>query len=437
MASLDLIEGFSVTACRSEQSLGRFIVTTFAVKSFRLDVAMVIWLVSLLLILSSPLLCILLLDSLLRAWLMLVRWLTTPAQEPAPTETAETLAVIIPAHDEASVIGATVARLRPQAHPGGLFVIADNCADDTAAVARQAGARVWERHDPREWSKGAAMRWFLNVAGRELEDYGAIAIFDADSVVDQDFMHHARLALSQGADIAQGFVQPLSSGSPAADLAAYSEILSQRIDDMARARLGWPVPLRGAGMVLRRQVLLALLPQLQTTTEDVEMSLLLAAQGKRVQFVPQAIVGDPKPTGTRAVATQRARWQQGQRKVLHRHARLVLRQLFSGRPSQVSLIFATLLKPKTLVFLLKGLWLFLAVLLPVTPAGLRWVMVALAGLAISADLVYYLLGLSLVETPGRYARALVQAPLYPVMWLWSLLLSLISSELWLSARRDH
>jgi len=392
---------------------------------------------TILLALTSPLLCILLLDSILRAWLMLVRWGTAPAQELAPTGTVTSPAVVIPAHDEASVMGETIARLRMQMPAGSLFVVADNCTDDTAAIARQAGAQVWERNEPGERGKGAALRWFLNVASQELEDYDAIAIFDADSVVDEGFLRHARAALAQGANVAQGFVEPLSSGSPAADLAAYSEMLSQRIDDMARARLGWPIQLRGTGMVFRRQTLQALLPHLQTKAEDVEMSLLLAAQEKQVHFVPDAVVGDPKPTGARGIATQRARWQQGQREVLQRHIRLVLRLLFSGQPGQISMVLATLLKPKTLVFLLKGLWLALSLLLPLAPPGLHWGVVALAGLALSADLAYYLSGLSLVEKPGRYARALVQAPLYPAMWLWSLVLSLVSTNPWLSARRDR
>lgn len=390
-----------------------------------------------LLALASPLLGILLLDSALRAWLMLVRWVSAPAPEPCPTGTAAAIAVVIPAHDEASVIGDTVARLRLQTPASGLFVIADSCTDGTAAVARQAGAVVWERNEPGEKGKGAALRWFLNAASQQLEDFDAIAVFDSDSVVDEGFLRRACAALAQGAKVAQGFVEPLSGGSPTADLAAYSEILSQRIDDMARARLGWPIQLRGTGMVFRRQTLRALLPHLQTKAEDVEMSLLLTAQGQPVRFIPDAVVGDPKPAGARGIATQRARWQQGQREVLQRHVRLVLRLFFSGQPGQISMVLATLLKPKTLVFLLKGLWLALSLLLPPAPPGLHCGVAALAGLALSTDLAYYVVGLSLVEKPGRYARALVQAPLYPAMWLWSLILSLVSTNPWLSVRRDR
>ncbi len=392
----------------------------------------------LLFLLTAPLLILLLLDSLLRAWFVLHSALPPLApDEPSPTPGAKALAVVIPAHDEEAIIGATLARLQTQTRPGTLFAIADNCNDNTAEVALRAGAQVWERRQPAERGKGPALRWFLDAALEALSGFDAIAIFDADSIADQDFLRQASAALSQGADVVQGFVQPVSSGSPAADLAAYSELLSQYIDDTARTRLGWPVPLRGTGMVFRREVLEALLPRLQTKVEDVEMSLLLAAQERLVRFVPDAVVSDPKPVAAQGVATQRARWLQGQRAVLGRHGRLVLRLLLSGRPGNISLVFATLLKPKTLLLLLKVLWLILTLLLPFRPAGLYWGTLVLAGLALSADLVYYLWGLRRVERPGRYARALVQAPFYLTMWLWSLILSVISTHPWLSVRRDR
>jgi cellulose synthase/poly-beta-1,6-N-acetylglucosamine synthase-like glycosyltransferase len=386
--------------------------------------------------LTAPLFAVLLLDSLLRAWLMLVRWFTRPEGEPACV-TLETgrWAALIPAHNEAGIIGATVSRLQAQSTTPGVFVIADNCTDDTARLARQAGAQVWERHAPLERSKGAALRWFGAVAAPALRDYEFLAVFDADSVVSENFWRGARAALSQGADVVQGFVQPLSSHTTAADLAAYSELLSQHVDDIARSRLGWQVPLRGTGMVFRRPVLDELLPRLQTRTEDVEMSLWLAAQGKSVRLARGAVIGDPKPAGTAGVATQRARWLQGQREVLRYHGSLVLRLLSSGRIDHLSLVFATLLKPKTLVLLLKGLWCLLIVALPLVPAGLHWLAAVLAGLAFALDGVYYVIGLRWVETPARYGRALLQAPIYLGMWLWSLVLSLVSTHPWLSVRR--
>jgi hypothetical protein len=135
------------------------------------------------------------------------------------------------------------------------------------------------------------------------------------------------------------------------------------------------------------------------------------------------------------VAAQRARWLQGQREVLQHHGRLVGRLLLSGRAGHISLVFANLLKPKTLVILIKGLVLAASLLLPRGRVRLVWA--GLAGLALAIDWVYYVAGLRVVETPGRYARALAQAPVYLFTWLRSLIVSLVSTNPWISARRDQ
>ena len=399
---------------------------------------MTLWLILCWLALTSPLLFLLLLDSLLRVFLLVISRLPSAGQAVSGGgRSSIRMAAIIPACNEAGVIADTVARLREQLPDGGLFVIADNCSDGTASAARQGGAQVWERWDADERGKGAALRWFLKSAASELESYAAVAVFDADSVVADDFLVRAGEVLADGSQVVQGFVNPLSGGSPAADLAAYSEILSQRIDDAARKRLGWPAPLRGTGMVFRHELLTSLLPGLCTRVEDVELSLCLAARGQPVRFAPAAVVGDPKPALPRGVATQRARWLQGQREVLQRHGRLVARLLLSGRPGNVSLVFATLLKPKTAVLAVKGLYLAILLLLPAQSVAWGWLATGLAGLAFALDWVYYAVGLALVENRGRYARALAQAPVYFVVWMWGLVLSLVSAQAWLSARRDN
>ncbi|HVM98296.1 MAG TPA: glycosyltransferase family 2 protein, partial [Candidatus Acidoferrales bacterium] len=96
-------------------------------------------------------------------------------------------AVVVPAHDEAGTIGATIRRLRQQEYPQQLcsvIVVADNCVDETASEARGAGAVVLERNDPDRRSKGYALAWALPqiIASQPLPD--AIVIFDADTSVD-------------------------------------------------------------------------------------------------------------------------------------------------------------------------------------------------------------------------------------------------------------
>ena len=241
-------------------------------------------------------------------------------------------------------------------------------------------------------------------------------------------------ALASGVDAVQGYVQPLSSGSTAAELAAYSEILSQRIDDRARLRLGWPTPLRGTGMVFRREAWEALVPKLRTRVEDMELSLLLAAEGRTVRFVPQAVVGDPKPAAARGVAAQRGRWLQGQAEIWRAYWREIFGLAFSGGPAIWSLLGALLLKPKVLVLMARLLLALVVCAIAIEPQWLNALVDAVTALVVGLDAVYYVVGLRFVSDRRRYASALLRAPLYVLVWLWSAALALVSRGSWLRAR---
>ena len=210
-----------------------------------------------------------------------------PPVEGAPRAAPLRLAVLLPAHDEAAIVAATVQAARAAATPPAVvFVVADHCADATATVAQAAGARVFERQAGPP-GKGAAIAWFLVAAADDLQAVDALAIIDADSRLQPGALDALGAALAGGALAAQGFVWPEpADDSPAPMLAAYSEWVSQALDDRLRRRMGWPVPLRGTGMALPLALLRELAPRLQTRVEDVELSLLVLARGGHIAFVP-------------------------------------------------------------------------------------------------------------------------------------------------------
>lgn len=345
------------------------------------------------------------------------------------------MAVLIPAHDEAALIAATVREARAAAMPPAVvFVVADHCNDATAAAARAATARVFERHEGPA-GKGAAIAWFLAVAREELDRLDALVIIDADSRLRPGALAALGDALARGAVAAQGFVWPEpADDSPAPMLAAYSEWVSQALDDRLRQRLGWPVPLRGTGMALPIPLLRELAPCLQTRVEDVELSLLLLARRGHIAFVPEAVVVDPKPVGGGRVARQRARWLQGQREVWRRYHRLILRLLLTGGPGRCWVLGALLVKPRTGVVAAKAATLLALAPFAARPLGRRLAGGAAALLLI--DVLYYVAGLAVVPAAwrGPMGRALLHAPVYLAMWTRALLLSLASREGWLRAR---
>ncbi len=343
-------------------------------------------------------------------------------------------AVILPACDEATIIGETVRRVLSLFSPNQVFVIADHCQDGTAGVARKAGARVYERHDGLP-GKGAAVAWLLKAAAEDLAGTEAAIVLDADSRFDVSLRLLVE-ALVRDADAAQAFVYPLaeSSTSVTTQLAAYSEWLSQALDDRLRQRLGWSVPLRGTGMAFRLRVLNELAPLLRTRVEDLELTLLLASRRYYIAFVPEAIVVDPKPRVPEFLARQRARWLQGYREVWKIHGRLILRSLVRGGPDTWWLFSSMLLRPRTFVIVVKlGAFGILWVLSAHPVAHLLGIFL---GLSLLVNALYYLLGLAIIPRSWRRptARALLAAPAYLFVWTLALLLSIRSRLPWLRAR---
>ncbi|MDI7274350.1 MAG: glycosyltransferase [Anaerolineae bacterium] len=342
------------------------------------------------------------------------------------------VALVVPAHSEAMLIAEAVRGLA--GHADALYVIADHCADATAELARNAGARVYERREG-PGGKGAALAWFFEVAGQELSQFDLVVVVDADSRLGEGFAPAMKDAFARGALAAQGFVCPVCSGrSSAPALAAYSELLSQRIGDKIRARLGWSVPLRGTGMAFRPSVLAGVVRDLRTRTEDIEMSLRLALGRVRVRFVPGAVVYDPKPASAAQVSRQRARWLQGQLQVWCTCWRDILRLALSGGPNAWSLLWALLAKPKALLTAGKALLLAGVFLLVSGSLWLRALLLAILGLGVAIDAIYYLVGLALVDDRRFYGRVLLLSPLYVAVWLWSIVLAQVSGGTWLRAR---
>jgi cellulose synthase/poly-beta-1,6-N-acetylglucosamine synthase-like glycosyltransferase len=390
------------------------------------------------LIVVPPLLLLIvvfLLDSLFKAIFVVVA--CANAKEPSPEVPPQlgnsNIAYVFPAHDEESIIAQSVAGLAVPT-----YVIADNCRDNTAEVARRAGVCVWERHEEAGGGKAGALRWFFRVGAAELAPYSRFAIFDADSQVASDFAGQLAVSTCAHAPVVQGFVLPLITGSSSvARLAAYSEILSQRIDDRARERLGWPVPLRGTGMVFDASLLPMLLSALRTKVEDVEMTIRLVRCGIHPRFLDRSVVGDPKPAGMRGVAAQRARWEQGRRQIWKYYWRDLLGLFLGGRPGAISLSLSLLLRPMALVLMLKVL---VAVVLGIAAwsYGVVWsTLAAMVWLAILIDGLYYLIGLGFVEERPVYVRALFFAPAYLFMWIWSQVWSFASRRAWLRVREPR
>ena len=104
-------------------------------------------------------------------------------------------ALVVAAHNEEQVIEHMVESLTKLNYPKdkySVFVIADNCTDKTAEIARNAGAEVFERYNTTERGKGFALEWMFDKIYNMERKYDSVVIFDADNIVDKDFLNISR-----------------------------------------------------------------------------------------------------------------------------------------------------------------------------------------------------------------------------------------------------
>jgi 1,2-diacylglycerol 3-beta-glucosyltransferase len=244
-------------------------------------------------------------------------------------------AVLVPAHDEESSIGATVDSVVAQ-RPAGLVsvhVVADNCTDATAAVARRHGAQVYERWAPDEPGKGPALAWLVaGLAGQD--DWpDAFVIIDADTVMAPDFLVHMDAAVGEGGVAWQGYYTVRDPGtSPSTALRSGALALRHYVRPLGRMALGGSCGLFGNGMVFRSELLRDRRFSAHLV-EDVEFQLDLLLDGELVRFVPDAVVAAEMPATLDAARTQNERWERGRLDVARRYVPELARRALRGGPA--------------------------------------------------------------------------------------------------------
>ena len=218
--------------------------------------------------------------------------------------------VLVPAHDEERTVADAVRSVAASDYPADLLsvvVVADNCSDGTAAVARALGAVALERRDPARRGKGFALAYGLDRVLRTPTD--AVMVVDADCELAPHAVRRLVAALEAGADVAQAAVVTRNPKVMPAGLIAG---VGGQLENAVAAgldRLGYRTGLRGTGMAFRRAVLEAHRWDAFGLTEDAEYAGRLRLAGVGVKFVLDAEVRSEAPPTAAAFGTQRRRWR--------------------------------------------------------------------------------------------------------------------------------
>ncbi|MGM9606765.1 MAG: glycosyltransferase family 2 protein [Oscillospiraceae bacterium] len=237
----------------------------------------------------------------------------------ADTDRLHRYAAVISARNEEAVIGELLASLRAQNYPRellDLYVVADNCTDGTAPAARAAGARVYERFDRTHVGKGYAMDWLfarLREEGLE-EQYDGYLIFDADNLVDPDFVREMNKVFDTGKYAAVTSYRNSKNFASNWISAGYALwfIREARFLNFSRMQLGTGCAVSGTGFLVSAAVIRANGGwPFHLLTEDIQFSVDCAVKGLRIGYCDKAVVYDEQPTGFVQSWHQRMRWTKG------------------------------------------------------------------------------------------------------------------------------
>lgn len=273
-------------------------------------------------------------------------------------ETSDTsllkLGIVIPAHNEAGGITTCVKSILACQATGvdlQVVVIADNCTDDTALVAKEAGARVIVRIDPDNRGKGFALDMAF---GRLLrEGIEAFVVIDADTEVEPNFIAEMALAFRQGAEAVQcRYLVRNTQATYRTRLMNVALLAFNVLRPLGRNALGNSAGIYGNGFGLSANTLREIPYSARSVVEDLEYHLNLVKAGKKVKFLNSTTVRADMPAGGRAVHTQRSRWEGGRIRMMLDFAPGIIRDIASGQGRLLEPLLDLLLLPLAFHFLL-------------------------------------------------------------------------------------
>ena len=371
------------------------------------------------------------------AYLGLLTLLSGAVKAPAPAQ-GKRFVVLVPSHNEAEVIERTVQSLRGIEYPADQFriqVIADNCKDDTAALARGAGAAVWERHDLSERGKGYALKFaYEKVLAEGWAD--AVVVVDADTEVSRNLLSAFAARLHQGAGAVQAFYGVLNpQASWRTRLVTIALAIFHRLRGRARARLGVSNKLNGNGMCFTVPTLRRVPHEAFSIAEDLEYGIALGRAGIAVAYADEAEVRAEMVSTAKASESQRQRWEGGRAQMRRLYGWPLLRDALQQRSSLLlDLALDVLVPPLTAVAL--AVVGFAALSLLAVWLGLPGWVAALGLLALATLVLHVLRG---VVLSGLGLRGWLDLALAPGYVIWKLLLPLrrkAAKDEWIRTTRE-
>lgn len=324
---------------------------------------------------------------------------------------ASRFAVLIPARNEESVIGSIIESLRKQDYPHTLFdifVIPNNCTDDTEGASLRAGAKVLNCRGP-VCSKGEVLHDILD---QLIGQYDAYCVFDADNIVDPAFLSRMNDRICAGAHAAKSrqiALNPYDSwvaGCYDLYFANCNLLYSQ-----ARDRLGLNAKLVGTGFMITDDLLHRMGGwNTVTLTEDTEFAAQCAILGERVHYVPEALTYDEEPQTFSLSLRQRRRWSAG---VLDTAGRYIPKLLAKPTPKRLDYTIFLCMIPVQLLTVVPVLYSLIGMTLPGIISALAASLASFCAGAIASSLLFALINHRSIR---KMWKSILMYPVFLASW---------------------
>lgn len=332
---------------------------------------------------------------------------------------------IIPAHNEESVVKNLIESLKNQDYPKELFdiyVIADNCTDRTAEIAENAGAIVYKRNSAEGKTKGHALQWFLAQKIEENADYDAFCVFDADNIVDKEFIKNMNKKLCQGEEVVQGY-RDIKNPTDSWITSGYAIFywMMNRFYHLARYNLGLSPLINGTGFMVKFDVIKPNGWETYTLTEDIEFSLQRIVAGKKLGWATDAIVYDEQPVGFKQSWSQRSRWTVGHIQCMGRYTKPLANSVKENK---------TLVTFDGLLYIVGSIPMFVITLLLLVVNAVIYMGDGMTKMALLQNYLMYIIptfllpiitGAIIMKLDGRPLRPMIKGllcyPLFLASWL--------------------
>lgn len=364
---------------------------------------------------------------------------TSRATAAAPAGERPRVAIVMPAHNEASMIAGTLRCIVPQlAESDRLIVVADNCTDDTAAIAAAEGAESIERRDPVHRGKGYALDF--GIRHLEADAPEVVVIIDADchaTAGSIDRLARACRAASRPVQALYLMYAPTGAGVMTR-IGEFAWTVKNRVRPLGLHRLDLPCQLMGTGMAFPWSYIRTAALASGNIVEDLKLGIDLARAGAPPSFCPEALVTSQFPSSPEGIQSQRARWEHGYLGMILSNAPGLLWSACVRRNFDLLAMALDLSVPPLALLLLQvaAVWLLSALFYvyanALIPIGIATVAAALLALSVLLSWAFY--GRRIVSVGSLLAFAALYAlwkiPLYAKF--------LVSRQIrWVRSKRDQ